>query len=55
MDNKDFKIISILTLQKLKENKYILLNNKGFFRLRKFDISLNNYYKINKEEIKKLD
>jgi hypothetical protein len=55
MDNKDFKILSILALQRLIEKKYIQLNDRGLFRLRKFDIALNNYYNLNKEELKQID
>lgn len=54
MDNKDFKIISILALQRLTEKKLIIVNDKGFLRFRKFDVSLNNYYDKNKDYIKQL-
>jgi hypothetical protein len=55
MDNKDFKILSVLAIQRLTDRKLVQINDKGLFRLRKFDIALNNYYDKNKEYIKTLD
>lgn len=55
MDKKNFKALSILAIQHLLTEKLILLNTTGFLRFRKFDISLNKYYELKKEELIKID
>ena len=55
MENKDFKIVSVLAITKLCDKQLIKRTTAGIFRNRKFDIDMNNYYNKHKEQLKNYD